>query len=111
MVIKDERDEIRRQMRFLYQRNSKYIDKHKRPSFEIEKEIYALKKRLAEIERLEETEDPEDREVLCKCDNPNCRKPIRRGDAAMKFGHYGLCCNWPCLMKAMDYRHNRHKGR
>lgn len=31
-----------------------------------------------------------------------CNKPIERGQQAVKYADYGLCCNFSCLLQIMD---------
>jgi hypothetical protein len=39
---------------------------------------------------------------LGNCIDPKCRKRIMVGQTVVKYGHLGLCCDFKCLVGAMN---------
>ncbi|MEK4452855.1 hypothetical protein [Paenibacillus sp. FSL L8-0506] len=64
----------------------------------IEKEIFELQHKLKSSNT---TYQPKQKS-LGNCINPKCRKKIPIGQAVVKYGHKGLCCDYKCLIGAMN---------
>lgn len=113
-VIQDKdalRSELRKKLKRKYQEQEKEISLHKKTSVMIDAEIYELKLQLLEVDRdsMEEERDSINkparpysyRKSVGRCINPKCLKSIRIGQPAVKYGYYGLCCNWLCFSEAL----------
>ncbi|MEK3673589.1 hypothetical protein [Paenibacillus sp. FSL R10-2771] len=103
-----ERNEIRRKLRDLYSQQDNEIIVHSQASTRIDREIFRLKQKLAELDPKSMERKPNNlkpRTHSCKpvenCINPKCHKRIEHGQPAVKYGFWGLCCNFKCLSEAM----------
>lgn len=68
-------------------------------SMEVEKEIHEIKRKLSSYKQ---PVMPKKRKPSAgNCINPKCLKRINYGQSAVKYGQYGLCCNFKCLSEAM----------
>ncbi|MFD1777051.1 hypothetical protein [Paenibacillus rhizophilus] len=105
------RSELRKQLKQKYMEQDQEINLHQRASVRIDSEIYDLKLRLSQIDRESVEEERNSvskpirpasfRKSAGMCINPKCQKRIHIGQPAVKFGHYGLCCNWKCFSEAL----------
>ena len=104
-----ERTEIRRRLKDLYSQQETEIIVHKKASIRIDAEIFRLKQRLADIDPTSMDRKPNavtkprshSGKPVENCINPKCRKRVEHGKPAVKYGFWGLCCNFKCLSEAM----------
>ncbi|WP_339246797.1 hypothetical protein NST58_06435 [Paenibacillus sp. FSL R10-2796] len=100
---------IRRRLRTLYAEHKKGSKLTQKRKNKIEKEIFELQQKMKSLNK---TYQPKlkllNPKTLHKqrspgnCINPKCRKKIPIGQAVVKYGHKGLCCDYKCLIGAMN---------
>ena len=91
---------IRRRLNKLYAELDKDSKLTQKRVEKIEKEISELQLKLKSLNK---TYHPKPKQKsLGNCINPQCRKRIPIGQAVVKYGHKGLCCDYKCLIGAMN---------
>lgn len=91
---------IRRRIRILKAEMDRGSNLNRNRVIQIEGEISEL---MQKLKALDNTHRPKiNRKSLGNCINPKCRKRIMVGQAVVKYGHLGLCCDFKCLVGAMN---------
>ncbi len=91
---------IRRRIRVLKAEMDRGTNLNRNRVIQIEGEISELRQKL---KALNNTNRPKpNHKSLGNCINPKCRKRIMVGQTVVKYGHLGLCCDFKCLVGAMN---------
>ncbi|KAA1180664.1 hypothetical protein [Paenibacillus sp. B2(2019)] len=91
---------IRRRIRVLKAEMDRGTNLNRNHVIQIEGKISELRQNLKDLNK---THRPKpNRKSLGNCINPKCRKRMLVGQAVVKYGHLGLCCNFKCLVGAMN---------
>lgn len=91
---------IKRRIRILKAEMGRGTNLNRNRVIQIEGEISELSQKL---KALNKTHRPKPKhKSLGNCINPKCRKRIMVGQAVVKYGHLGLCCDFKCLVGAMN---------
>ena len=93
---------IRRRIRVLKAEMDRGTNLKRNRVIQIEREISELRQNLKDLNKTHRPKPNPNHKSLGNCINPKCRKRIMVGQAVVKYGHLGLCCDFKCLVGAMN---------